>query len=43
MSVNEFLAETREDFNSPTTSTFVSKMANCKHTVGSLEEVSTFI
>ncbi|RWS08892.1 arf-GAP with SH3 domain: ANK repeat and PH domain-containing protein 2-like protein [Dinothrombium tinctorium] len=42
MSVNEFLAETREDFNSPTTSTFVTKMANCKHTVGSLEESLDF-
>ncbi|GAB6028472.1 hypothetical protein CHUAL_002631 [Chamberlinius hualienensis] len=42
MSVAEFLQETREDYNSPTTSTFVSKMPQCKQTVSSLEETLDF-
>lgn len=37
--VNEFVDETRDDFNSPTTSTFVSRMAQCRHTITTLEEV----
>ncbi|XP_026681789.1 arfGAP with SH3 domain, ANK repeat and PH domain-containing protein [Diaphorina citri] len=36
--VNEFVEETREDYNSPTTSTFVSRMPQCRRTVASLEE-----
>jgi hypothetical protein len=39
--VNEFVDETREDYNSPTTSTFVSRMPQCRQTVSNLEEVST--
>jgi Arf-GAP/SH3 domain/ANK repeat/PH domain-containing protein len=39
MSVNEFVTETRDDFNSPTTSNFVSRMPQCRQTVASLEEV----
>ncbi|KAG1696149.1 ArfGAP with SH3 domain, ANK repeat and PH domain-containing protein [Nymphon striatum] len=38
ISVNEFIAETREDFNSPTTSSFVSRMPQCRQTVAALEE-----
>lgn len=38
--VNEFVDETREDYNSPTTSTFVSRMADCRQTIANLEEVS---
>ena len=38
--VNEFVDETREDYNSPTTSTFVSRMPQCRQTVSNLEEVS---
>lgn len=38
--VGEFIEETREDYNSPTTSTFVSRMPQCRHTIGSLEEVA---
>nr|CAD7589558.1 unnamed protein product [Timema genevievae] len=37
--VNEFVEETREDYNSPTTSTFVSRMPQCRQTITSLEEV----
>ena len=40
ISVGEFVEETREDYNSPTTSTFVSRMPQCRQTVGQLEEVS---
>lgn len=39
ISVNEFVEETREDYNSPTTSTFVSRMPDCRQTVANLEEV----
>jgi len=38
--VNEFLEETREDYSSPTTSTFVSRMPQCRQTINTLEEVS---
>lgn len=39
MNVAEFVAETREDYNSPTTSSFVTKIPLCRQTVSSLEEV----
>lgn len=42
MSVGEFLQETREDYNSPTTSTFVSKMPQCRQTMAALEETLDF-
>lgn len=41
IAVSEFVEETREDYNSPTTSTFVSRMPQCRQTITSLEEVST--
>lgn len=40
ISVSEFVEESREDLNSPTTSTFVSRMPQCRQTVAALEEVS---
>lgn len=40
ISVNEFVDETRDDYNSPTTSTFVSRMPQCRQTIASLEEVN---
>lgn len=40
ISVAEFVEESREDVNSPTTSTFVSRMPQCRQTVAALEEVS---
>jgi hypothetical protein len=40
ISVNEFVDESREDVSSPTTSTFVSRMSQCRQTVAALEEVS---
>ncbi|XP_076160876.1 arfGAP domain of ASAP isoform X8 [Ptiloglossa arizonensis] len=39
IAVSEFVDETREDYNSPTTSTFVSRMPQCRQTITSLEEV----
>nr|XP_014342559.1 PREDICTED: arf-GAP with SH3 domain, ANK repeat and PH domain-containing protein 1-like isoform X2 [Latimeria chalumnae] len=38
ISVSEFISETQEDYNSPTTSSFTSKMANCRNTANSIEE-----
>ncbi|KAI1289605.1 Arf-GAP with SH3 domain, ANK repeat and PH domain-containing protein 1 [Halotydeus destructor] len=38
MSISEFIIETKDDFSSPTTSTFACKMAQCRQTVSSLEE-----
>ncbi|XP_032783427.2 arfGAP with SH3 domain, ANK repeat and PH domain-containing protein isoform X2 [Daphnia magna] len=39
ISVSEFVEESREDVNSPTTSTFVSRMSQCRQTVAALEEI----
>ncbi|XP_005113389.2 arf-GAP with SH3 domain, ANK repeat and PH domain-containing protein 1, partial [Aplysia californica] len=38
ITVPDFIRETWEDFNSPTTSTFTTKMSVCRQTVYSLEE-----
>lgn len=43
IAVAEFVDETREDYNSPTTSTFVSRMPQCRQTITSLEEVSCIV
>lgn len=40
VSVPEFLQEVQEDWSSPTTSSFTSKMISCRNTVYLLEEVS---
>ncbi|XP_075237348.1 arfGAP domain of ASAP isoform X2 [Lycorma delicatula] len=40
--VSEFVDETREDYNSPTTSTFVSRMTQCRNTIATLEETLDF-
>lgn len=37
--VAEFVEETRDDYNSPTTSTFASRMPDCRQTMAVLEEV----
>lgn len=37
--IGEFIEETREDYSSPTTSTFVSRMPQCRQTISALEEV----
>lgn len=37
--IGEFIEETREDYNSPTTSTFVSRMPQFRQTISALEEV----
>ncbi|XP_056247424.1 arf-GAP with SH3 domain, ANK repeat and PH domain-containing protein 1a isoform X1 [Seriola aureovittata] len=39
ISVCEFLLETTEDYNSPTTSSFTTRLQSCRNTVGILEEV----
>lgn len=39
ISVSEFLAETTEDYNSPTTSSFTTRLQSCRNTVSVLEEV----
>lgn len=39
--ISEFVDEAIDDYNSPTTSTFVSKMAQCRQTVSGLEDVSS--
>lgn len=41
--IGEFIDETREDYSSPTTSTFVSRMPQCKQTINALEEVSMLL
>ncbi|XP_057590362.1 arf-GAP with SH3 domain, ANK repeat and PH domain-containing protein 1 isoform X2 [Hippopotamus amphibius kiboko] len=38
ISVSEFIAETTEDYNSPTTSSFTTRLHNCRNTVTQLEE-----
>lgn len=40
--IGEFIDETREDYSSPTTSTFVSRMPQCRQTISSLEETLDF-
>uniref|UniRef100_A0AAR2L6Q9 Un-named sa1614 n=1 Tax=Pygocentrus nattereri TaxID=42514 RepID=A0AAR2L6Q9_PYGNA len=39
ISVEEFIAETLEDYSSPTTSSFTTKMTSCRNTVNNIEEV----
>ena len=39
ISVPDFLQEAWDDFNSPTTSNFVSRLNNCRSTTATLEEV----
>lgn len=38
ISVAEFLSETTDDYNSPTTSSFTTRLQNCRNTVNVLEE-----
>ncbi|XP_027453448.1 arf-GAP with SH3 domain, ANK repeat and PH domain-containing protein 1 isoform X1 [Zalophus californianus] len=38
ISVSEFITETTEDYNSPTTSSFTTRLHNCRNTVTLLEE-----
>lgn len=40
--IGEFIEETREDYSSPTTSTFVSRMPQCRQTINALEEALDF-
>ena len=39
ITVPEFIRETREDFTSPTTSTFVQRIPQCRETVNKIDEV----
>lgn len=36
----EFVEEALDDYHSPTTSTFVEKMASCRQTISYLDQVS---
>ncbi|XP_028460478.1 arf-GAP with SH3 domain, ANK repeat and PH domain-containing protein 2b [Perca flavescens] len=38
ITVNEFVAETNEDYKAPTTSSFTTRMSHCRNTVAALEE-----
>ncbi|XP_062894016.1 arf-GAP with SH3 domain, ANK repeat and PH domain-containing protein 2a [Mobula hypostoma] len=38
ITVSEFVAETNEDYKSPTASSFTTKMSQCRNTVAALEE-----
>ncbi|XP_071963232.1 arf-GAP with SH3 domain, ANK repeat and PH domain-containing protein 2-like isoform X2 [Antedon mediterranea] len=38
ITVADFISESQDDFNSPTTSTFVSRMGDCRNTLSVLEE-----
>ncbi|XP_060766381.1 arf-GAP with SH3 domain, ANK repeat and PH domain-containing protein 1 isoform X2 [Neoarius graeffei] len=38
ISVDEFIAETLEDYSSPTTSSFITKMTSCRNSVNHIEE-----
>lgn len=38
--ITEFVDEAIDDYNSPTTSTFVSKMPQCRQTISGFEDVS---
>lgn len=42
ITVSEFVAETNEDYKSPTASNFTTRMSHCRNTVAALEEVSGF-
>lgn len=39
ITVSEFVAETNEDYKSPTASIFTTRMSHCRNTVAALEEV----
>ncbi|XP_066558255.1 arf-GAP with SH3 domain, ANK repeat and PH domain-containing protein 1 [Amia ocellicauda] len=38
ISVEEFIAETLEDYSSPTTSSFTTKMSSCRNAINNIEE-----
>ncbi|XP_039641364.1 arf-GAP with SH3 domain, ANK repeat and PH domain-containing protein 2-like [Perca fluviatilis] len=38
ITVSEFVAETNEDYKSPTASNFTTRMSHCRNTVAALEE-----
>lgn len=38
--ISEFVDEAMDDYKSPTTSTFVEKMPQCRQTISELEDVS---
>ncbi|XP_062842347.1 arf-GAP with SH3 domain, ANK repeat and PH domain-containing protein 2 [Trichomycterus rosablanca] len=38
ISVDEFIEETLEDYSSPTTSSFITKMTSCRNSVNNIEE-----
>uniref|UniRef100_A0A8C6PBJ3 ArfGAP with SH3 domain, ankyrin repeat and PH domain 2a n=1 Tax=Nothobranchius furzeri TaxID=105023 RepID=A0A8C6PBJ3_NOTFU len=43
ITISEFVAETNEDYKSPTASNFTTRMSHCRNTVSALEEVSSHV
>uniref|UniRef100_A0A3B5LES1 Uncharacterized protein n=1 Tax=Xiphophorus couchianus TaxID=32473 RepID=A0A3B5LES1_9TELE len=43
ISISDFVELTNEDLSSPGTSSFQSKMSDCKNTVSAVEEVGTMV
>ncbi|RXM97475.1 Arf-GAP with SH3 domain, ANK repeat and PH domain-containing protein 1 [Acipenser ruthenus] len=43
ISVSEFLSETTDDYNSPTTSSFTTRLQSCRNTVSVLEELTDWL
>lgn len=41
--ITDFVEETIEDYKSPTTSTFCTRMTQCRQTISTLEEVNNEI
>ena len=41
ITVPDFIREAREDFASPTTSTFVTRIPQCRETINRIDEVET--
>ena len=39
ITIPEFVRETRDDFNSPTTSTFGNRIGQCRETINKYDEV----
>ena len=42
ITIPEFVREAREDFNSPTTSTFCNRIPHCRDTINRYDEVCIF-
>ena len=43
ITIPEFVREAREDFNSPTTSTFCNRIPHCRDTISRYDEVCILV